>query len=179
MLLEGEKMLFVTLAFARKMKKNIKNNLIAVALMLVLVSLFACDRTRVYEEWQDMKHNQWHADSVCTFTFEVQDSLLLYDLNFGIRHTNLYPYQNIWLIIDVEGGKNEFVYQDTIQMVLANKNGKWFGKRSASIYTYASSLYRQLPFYSAGGYTFRIQHGMRKETLNGVSSIGFRIETSE
>lgn len=161
------------------MKNNSRNIFVSITFALSVFLMFACDSNRVYEEWKDIKGNEWNEDSICSFTFVIEDSLALYNLNFGIRNTNLYPYQNIWLLTSVEGGRNNFSYQDTIQLVLANKNGEWFGKRSASLYTYVTPLYRQLPFYSAGEYTFTIKHGMRREMLNGVSSIGFRIETIE
>ncbi|MDA3853539.1 MAG: gliding motility lipoprotein GldH [Bacteroidales bacterium] len=161
------------------MNKRIRNILVYLTFTPFVFLMFACDNSRVYEEWQDMEDNVWNEDSTCAFTFDIEDSLVMYNLNFGIRHTNLYPYQNIWLITTVNGGKNDFSYQDTIQLVLASKSGEWFGDRSASLYTYVTPLYRKLPFYSAGKYTFAIKHGMRKENLNGVSSIGFRIETTE
>jgi len=161
------------------MKRNRRNIFVYVTLVLSVLLMFACDRTRVYEEWHDMKDMVWIEDSTYSFTFEVEDTLSLYNLNFGIRNTNFYPYQNIWLLTSIDGEQNGFSYQDTIQLVLANKSGKWFGKRSASIYTYVTPLYRQLPISKGGEYTFSIKHGMRKDSLNGVSSIGFRIETNE
>ena len=164
---------------AQKMKKSRRNIFVTITFALSVFLMFACDSNRVYEEWKDMKGNEWSEDSTCSFTFEIKDSLALYNLNFGIRNTNLYPYQNIWLLASVEGGRNDFSYQDTIQLVLANKNGEWFGDRSASLYTYVTPLYGHLPFYSTGEYTFTIKHGMRREVLKGVSSIGFRIETTE
>ena len=161
------------------MNKSKKDIAVGLALILLIFGLSSCDSNRVYEEWQDMEGNAWESDSACLFTFEIEDSLALYNLNVGIRNTNLYPYQNIWLLASVEGGAGYFSYQDTIQLVLANTNGEWFGKRSASLYTYVTPLYRQLSFYSAGKYTFTLKHGMRKDTLKGVSSIGLRVETTK
>lgn len=164
--------------YSEKMKKNNKNSVVYIIFALTLFFAFACDSSRVYEDWQDMEDNVWHEDSTCSFTFEIEDSLKMYNLNFGIRNTNLYPYQNLWILASVEG-EGGFSYQDTIQLQLANKSGEWYGSRSASIYTYVVPLYRQLRFYSRGEYTFTINHGMRQEALKGVSSIGFRIETTQ
>ena len=157
-----------------------RNGLVVYAIfVLFLFSMSSCDNTRVYEEWQDMDGNVWNEDSVCSFTFNLEDSLASYNLNLGIRNTNLYPYQNLWLMTSLRGGNDGFSYQDTIQLKLASKSGEWYGQRSASIYSYVMPLYRQLKFQSVGEYTFTIKHGMRKDALNGVSSVGFRIEQTE
>lgn len=163
---------------SEKMIKKKRNSAVYTTFVIALFFMFSCDSSRVYEDWQDMKDNVWHEDSTYSFTFEIDDSLTMYNLNFGIRNTNLYPFQNLWLLTVVEGGDG-FSYQDTIQLTLANKSGEWYGNRSASIYTYVAPLYRRLRFYTTGEYTFSLQHGMREEALKGVSSIGFRIETTQ
>ncbi len=160
------------------MKRRSWNIVLKGTFVIPLLLMFACDATRVYEEWQDLPAMSWHEDSACVFSFEMEDTTALYNMNFGLRNTNLYPFQNLWLLTSIEG-PDGFLFQDTIKVVVANKSGQWYGKRSASIYTYTMPLYRNLSIPKAGAYDVRMKHGMRREKLEGVASIGFRIEYVE
>lgn len=157
------------------MDKTLKNRaLIGIFILLSVISV-ACDNTRVYEEWLDIKDAQWNEDSSVCFTFNIEDSTALYNLNFGVRNTNLYPYQNLWLLTSIDGPAN-FSYQDKVQMVLAKDNGEWYGRRSASLYTYTVRMYSGLQFAHPGEYRIELKHGMRQAELKGMSSVGVRLE---
>lgn len=147
-------------------------------LLLLLLLTAACDSTRVYEEWEDIKGEMWALDSVYHFSFALEDTTMLYNLDLGIRNTNRYPYQNLWLLTSIHGPEN-FSYQDTILFALANKSGEWYGRKSAHLYTYVARLYRDLRFYTPGDYTFSVRHGMRKQELIGVSNVGLRLEMAK
>jgi len=156
-----------------------RNHIAWSAVLLLFVFLItACDDKRVYEEWLDVPSMQWSADSTQHFVFSIEDTTSLYNMNFGVRHMNTYPYQNLWLIAHFTG-PDDFNYQDTIQLVLANKTGSWYGKRSAGLYTYVAPVYRHLPFLKAGEYRFELTHGMREEELAGLAAIGFRVEKAD
>lgn len=137
--------------------------------------LSSCDQTRLFEEWKELDGVEWDVDSTLSFTFDVEDTISVCNLLLGVRNTNMYPYRNIWLMTSVHG-PNNILFRDTVQLALASNSGEWYGKRSASLYSYMVPLYSQLRFFSTGEYTVELQHGMRKDPLNGISSIGFRIE---
>ena len=151
--------------------------LLFVALLFTIVS---CDSARTYEKWVDFDEMQWSADSIVTFDMELGDSLAEYDLVFGVRNTNLYPYQNLWLMMSLDG-PDSISFQDTIQLQLAKIDGEWLGTRGAHLYTTMLPLYRDVKFYKPGSYALSIMHGMRTETgnLDGIASIGFRIEQND
>ena len=157
--------------------KGIRNIFFACAIFIsMLLGMSACDNTRVYESWKDIELLGWHEDSLCVFPFSIEKTNLSYNINLGVRNTNIYPYQNMWLILDISGPEN-FNYQDTVKVNLADNTGKWYGKRSASFYSYVLPLYGGLNFSKSGDYTISVKHGMRTEELPGVVSLGFRVET--
>ena len=160
------------------MRRNRKIFFASTILILMLLVISACDNNRVYESWNDIELVGWHEDSICDFSFNLEDISLPYNMNLGVRNTNTYPYQNLWLILNISGPEN-FNYQDTVKVNLADNSGKWYGKRSASFYSYILPLYRGLSFSKGGDYTVSIKHGMRKEELPGVVSLGFRVESVE
>lgn len=151
---------------------------IHIIFILLLFSFTACDNQRVYEKWVDVEDFVWSQDSSYVFEFDITDSLALYNVNFGLRHLNQYPYQNIWLLSTLEG-PDSLVYSDTIQYVLADEHGMWYGKRSAGINNYVKRMYSALPFIHTGHYKITLSHGMREQLLTGVSGVGVRIENYE
>ena len=157
-----------------------KSNIIiyAVVIVSVFLGLTSCDNSRVYESWKDMPTLVWHKDSAYITVFNIEDTTSLYNMNVGVRNNNLYPYRNMWLMINI-AGPEAFSYQDTVRIDMADNTGRWYGERSASLYTYVAPLYKGISLPKSGEYTFSIKHGMRKEKLGGVASLGFRVEYSE
>lgn len=154
---------------------NLQNKNIFIVVLLISMFGFACDENRVYEQWVDFEDIQWHEDSLVNFDMTLEDSLVQYDLRFGVRNTNAYAYENLWLLMSLEGPFGIF-FEDTVQLTLAKNDGAWLGKRSANLYTSIMPLYRDVQFYKPGDYTLRVRHGMRSELLEGIASVGFRIE---
>lgn len=152
------------------------NSFLKACLYAILLFVFcSCDQTRVFEEWKELDGVAWSVDSTLTYTFDVEDTTSVCHLLLGVRNTNTYPYRNIWLMAEIQG-PNNIMFRDTVQLHLANNIGEWYGKRSASIYTYMMPLYSQLRFFNQGEYTVQLQHGMRADPLVGISSVGFRVE---
>lgn len=138
----------------------------------------SCDQTREYEAWVDLDDMHWHEDSLLQFNMHMGDTLQKYDLKLGVRNTNLYPFQNIWLLVSLDGPSG-ISFQDTLQLTLAKDDGQWLGERSANLYTMVKPLYSGVQFYKPGDYRIVVQHGMRQEYLEGIANVGFRIEQTD
>lgn len=145
---------------------------------LSLLGLYSCNNTRTYDQWVDIENFQWSQDSACTFNFEITDTSESYNFNIGFRHLNQYPYQNIWVLSNLQGFKNSS-FSDTIQYKIADEYGLWYGKRSASLYTFVERMYSGVRFSSPGQYKLTLQHGMREQKLEGVSGVGIKIEKNQ
>lgn len=148
---------------------------ISTIFVTLLLGSMACDHQRMYEQWVDIENFQWHQDSAGVFEFEVLDTTMLYNVNLGLRHLNPYPYQNIWIISELQK-PDSTSFSDTIQYKIADEYGVWYGKRSAGIYTQVVRMYTGVKFASPGQYKFLIHHGMRDESLSSVASVGIRVE---
>ena len=79
-----------------------------------------------HEDYHSFDDLGWSADSIVEFKYFVADTIKKYDLSLKIRHTVEYEFQNLFLFL---GGGNK----DTIEIILANKNGKWLGSGVSSI----------------------------------------------
>ena len=137
--------------------------------------LFSCDRQRVFDSFQRIPDQGWHADSVLHFSFEVNDTLRNHNLYLNLRNDRTYGFSNLWLFIRIipPDGK---VVTDTVQVILASPSGKWMGKGFTGIYTNQIPYRTQVFFPVSGSYSIELKHGMRPEWLEGITHAGFRLE---
>ncbi len=147
-------------------------------LSLVFIGLFAsCGKRTIYSEYQAIPHSGWEADSAVAFTFTITDSLAAYDLILHVRHTQQYPYQNMWMF--VEGVTPTGALVDTIEFYLADQRGQWLGNGWGNLREMPVLYIHKMVFPASGDYTCRIYQGMRDECLRGINDVGLSVEISE
>lgn len=141
--------------------------------ILPLLLLMACSPKTVYFEYHSFPLEGWEADSIVSFCFSVPDATKTYDAIISVRHTERYPYQNMWLFVQNEN------LSDTIEFYLADNRGRWLGngfgdKREMPV------LYLQKQHFGlTDTICISIRQGMREQLLRGVSEIGLKIVESE
>jgi len=147
-------------------------NLVLIALSSLLLT--ACTQATMYHAYQSVDLSGWSMDSVVTFTVSVQDTVNPYDVILHVRHTDGYPYQNMWLFLNDGTADDQGVTKtDTIEFYLANERGQWLGRGRSLIDM--PVLYREQLVFTDSLYTIRIQQGMRDIQLPGISDIGVEI----
>lgn len=159
-----------------------------VVLIITAISLMGCVQKNVYSEYQSVPVIGWNADSVLTYTWSIDDTAATYRILIDVRHTELYPYQNLWFFINKPYSstplyrcrRSDLPYsQDTIEFYLADERGQWLGKKYGG-YIKMPVLYEEAyKFDSIGEYTMTIQQGMRTERLRGVSDVGVIIRKND
>ena len=70
----------------------------------------------------------WQEDSILSYTIAVDDTINSYDVVLCVRHTESYPYQNMWLFC---GFGKDSIANDTIEFFLADDRGRWLGNGQA------------------------------------------------
>ncbi|MDH6359035.1 gliding motility lipoprotein GldH [Parabacteroides sp. PF5-9] len=155
------------------MIKAIKSLFIA---CLSLVAFSSCIESALYEQYQAIENQSWEKNKEYYFTFSVEDISVPYDLFLEVRNTNLYPYQNLWVFSQQELPIGS-IQKDTIECMLADDFGKWFGK-GISIFQMNFPIRSNYYFPNKGQYTFSFRQGMRTDTLEGIHEIGFKVEKS-
>lgn len=145
--------------------------------LLLSLAMMSCDPGRIYDESLSIDGEDWHRDSVCHFEVNINDSLILSDFYISIRNNTNYPYSNLYLFFTTEF-PNGHTTTDTIECILADNSGRWLGNGSGAIKDNLIMLQRALRFPITGVYHFRIEQGMRHESLPGIEDIGIRIEES-
>ena len=112
-------------------------------------------------------------DSIVRFDYSVTDTLSDYRLLIHVRHTERYPYQNMWLFV------GDSLHRDTIEFYLADGRGRWLGDSHHGFIEMPVLLEDNYHFTDTGTYHLSITHGMRDTLFRGITDIGFEIFKQE
>jgi gliding motility-associated lipoprotein GldH len=160
---------------------KIKNSILIV-LMLILIT--SCDKKRVFDEYKSVG-NSWHKDSVVTFELPKLDPKKMYNLYVNVRDNDDYPFNNLFLIVSLEH-PNRKIKVDTLEYQMTNPDGTLLGEGFTDIKENKLFYKDKESFSQKGVYKIHIKHAVRQtgkiegvETLDGISDVGFRIESVE
>jgi len=149
-------------------------------LLIVLSSalLISCHPSTRYSEFQSVSLTGWPADSVLDYRFAVNDTTPC-DILLCVRHTESYPYQNMWLFCTL-GTDSTTIWKDTLEFYLADDRGLWLGNNVGVKTIEMPVIFAQnYQFADTGQYIFTIQHAMREDLLRGISDVGLIIRNGE
>ena len=147
----------------------------------IILCLNACIPSNTFEKNISMPKNKWSRDFVPHLEFDINDTACYYNMYLTMRHTDNYPYSNIWLNIKtLAPGELKFV-QTRTEIPLAQADGKWLGRGMNEIFEitdHQMPLQRNgmLKFNRVGRYVVELQQIMRIDPLPEVMSVGIRLE---
>lgn len=157
-------------------------------LLLVCCVIFisaACSDKQLLDGGMQSLGDTWKKEEVIRFELQELDSLQSYNVFLNLRNNHQYPYNNIYLIVNLEypNGMQEV---DTLQYRMAYPNGEWMGKGIGSIKENVLYYKEAFRFSEKGTYTLSIEQAVRKNgqvegdtELTGITDVGYRIEYAE
>ena len=153
------------------MKTNLKCQGV-MALVFFVAGMTSCQSSVVFDEVVELGENGWHKDDKAMFQVDVKDTSQLLDVGMTFRHTDDYPYSNLWLFVDMKG-ENGLLINDTLEFFLSEIDGRWLGNKKGDLYE-VSALYKHaVKMAHPGSYSFEISQGMRREVLPHIESVEF------
>lgn len=159
----------------------LRNSVLIFGLLLLLCS---CDKKRFFDEYKPLD-GTWNKDSIVSFNFEQQDTVSKYNMFVNVRNNNSYPYNNMYLIVQLQqpGGLTKV---DTLEYKMANPDGSLLGEGFSDVKESKLWYKENMVFPKSGKYKVNIQHAVRNtgkisgvQQLEGVTDVGFRIESTE
>lgn len=108
-------------------------------------------------------------DSVVRFDYAITDTATDYSVLVYVRHTERYPYQNMWLFL------GDSTHRDTIEFYLADDRGQWLGDRRHGFIEMPVLYEESVHYPDTGFYYMEIVHGMRDSLLRGVMDVGMEV----
>ncbi len=119
----------------------------------------------------------WNKNDTIQFDFEINDSLVVNDFYINIRHSISYPYRNLYFFVSTEF-PNGRITVDTIECILADVRGKWYGNGLGDVKENKILIRQNLQFPQCGRYQIDFVHAMRDDDLPGLSDVGIQISKS-
>ena len=158
---------------------GIKNSCILFAVVLLFL---ACDKKRAFDEYKTVGSG-WNKDSIVSFDLPALDSTKQYNLFVNLRANDDYKFNNIFLIVAMEQ-KNGFTKVDTLEYQMANPDGTLLGNGFTDLKE--SKLFYKEKVRFKGQFKVYIKQALRENgkvpgvsNLDGITDVGFRIETIE
>jgi gliding motility-associated lipoprotein GldH len=136
----------------------------------------SCNSNEIYLEIHDLEDGFWNKDEIHSFTFEISDSKVNYDLFAVIRNSSSYPYSNIYLkyaIFDQTGNKKK---EELKSFDLFDpKTGKPLGDGLGDLFDHELLIEKGYSFQSTGEFVVEISQYMRMDELPLILSVGLKI----
>ena len=156
----------------------------SILFILIFFSLISCDQKRVFDEYQSVGKS-WHKDSIVSFDLPELDPKKAYNLYVNVRDNDDYPFNNLFLIVSLEQ-PNKQIKVDTLEYQMTNPDGTLLGEGFTDIKENKLFYKDKVSFTQKGLYKIHIKHALRQTgkiegvtSLNGISDVGFRIESTD
>ncbi len=147
-------------------------------LFLVIPLMFAaCNNKEVYNHTYTLDDVWSYADSL-VFDYNIQDTLMPYDVVLTVQHSDEYAYENLYIQASTLFPDGKLV-TNPVSIELANDQGQWVGKCSWQICTAEIEMASHAYFPVQGAYRLVLKQFSRMESLEGLASIQLQIIQSD
>jgi gliding motility-associated lipoprotein GldH len=158
-------------------------NMFKYSLLLIFttICLAACTTSPYFQKEEGIPQNAWDYNFKPSFKFEISDTSAAYSSLFVIRHTDAYPYSNIYLWIYTKQPGDTSYHKTRVNIKLAENSGKWLGRGMGEIYEQyipinLTEFETKRFFKKKGTYEVKLEQNMRINPLPDVLHAGLRIE---
>ena len=148
---------------------QIKNNFVMRNLFLIgiIIMFISCDNNTVFEEYKSFENQEWNTDSLVNFDYSIIDTVSTYKITLNLRHSVDYEYQNLFLFVNYEASR------DTIELLLADKSGRWLGSGIGDIREFTLILIDDKIYPKQESKTVTIEQAMRYGSAEKIINLKF------
>lgn len=150
------------------------------ACAFISLLVFSCSAPRMdtFEKNRDISGQEWHVKDLPSFEVEISaaDTAFQYNMYVNVRHTDAYPYSNLWLIIHTYAPGDSTADVRRVELPLQDTDGKWLGNGLDDIFEHRIPIQQNAIFSRPGKYRFTFEQNMRQDPLTDIMSVGLRIE---
>lgn len=160
----------------------IKKTLGFLFFLSVFSGIISCetDPNVVTKSYEDLKDANWYLKQIPTFSFEIKDETIPYDIYLMVRNGSQYPYNNLYVNRYIYDEKGNNLSSRLEEMILFDtKSGKPLGQGLGDIFDHKIISSKNFKFPHKGKYTIKIKQYMRQDPLPYLMSIGISVEKSQ
>lgn len=143
-------------------------------LALCLFILTACDPLVIYHHYEPLTDSQWKDVDTLTFTPQLLDSEVAYQVDLEIRMLHSYPYQDINIGYQYLSPTQEIVQAGTCHLNLTDTYADKNGRGVAGLYAYPTIL-KSLFVENTGDYTIQVFQQQKDSVLKGIQDLGIKL----
>lgn len=148
--------------------------------ILICMLAAACKPPKLdtFEKNSDIPQQEWHLRHRPVFELDIspEDTAFYYTIYVNVRHTDAYPFSNLWLLISTQTPGDSLPAVRRVELPLADAYGKWLGSGMDDIYEHRIPVQQNAILNKAGKYRFTFEQNMRQDPLPDIMSVGLRIE---
>ena len=134
-------------------------------LFFLVVGFVSCQNENKKEVYHSFNNNTWNTDSIVSFELDNIDTTSSHDLYLMVRHTTNFKFQNLFLFTNFEN------QQDTLELFLSEKSGRWLGKGFGEIKELKIRIKENVNFKENQDQTFSVEQAMRYEDLEKIINL--------
>jgi len=160
---------------------SLKSNILFVFIVILLCS---CDKKRVFDEYKSVGSG-WNKNSMIVFNLPKMDTTKKFNLFVNLRANDDYKFNNLFLIVSMEQA-NGFTKVDTLEYQMADTDGTLLGEGFSDIKESKLFYKEKVQFTASEKNKISIRQAVRQtgkitgvENLEGITEVGFRIESLE
>ena len=136
-----------------------------ILLFFLVVGFVSCQNENKKEVYHSFNNNTWNTDSIVSFEFDIIDTTSSHDLYLMVRHTTNFKFQNLFLFTNFEN------QQDTLELFLSEKSGRWLGKGFGEIKELKIRIKENVNVKENQDQIFSVEQAMRYEDLEKIINL--------
>ena len=136
-----------------------------ILLFFIAIGFVSCQNDNKKVVYHSFNNNTWNTDSIVSFDFDNIDTTSSHDLYLMVRHTTNFKFQNLFLFTNFEN------QQDTLELFLSEKSGRWLGKGFGEIKELKIRIKENVNFKENQDQIFSIEQAMRYEDLEKIINL--------
>ena len=136
-----------------------------ILLFFLVVGFVSCQNENKKEVYHSFNNNTWNTDSIVSFELDNIDTTSSHDLYLMVRHTTNFKFQNLFLFTNFEN------QQDTLELLLSEKSGRWLGKGFGEIKELKIKIKENVNFKENQNQIFSVEQAMRYEDLEKIINL--------
>ena len=157
--------------------RSVKKSLLPGTIFLMMSACYWT--TGVFEKNLDFKSHEWAASVKPDISFDITDTVSLYNLYIVIRHTDAYHFNNMYVRASVREPGEALGKTGDYDLQLATNGNGWIGTAMDDIYDARLLIQPNTHFRKTGTYHIVLEQLMREDPLQNVLSAGLRVERAQ
>lgn len=140
----------------------------------VVLALAGCNRNTLYSHYEHTPVEGWERNDTVTFLVDGIPQTGTYTEELGLRISTAFPYAALTLIVSQQATASALERTDTLAARLADEEGNLNGEGGIDHFLYTFPL-PAVDLQQGDTLRIAVSHCMRRETIAGISELGFII----